>query len=222
MLDLSAAEAVVDAGDAAEYAGLLYVSDDRPGISRKRAGKGFRYETSDAKKVTDPSTLKRIKALAVPPAWTEVWICSKANGHVQATGRDARGRKQYRYHPRFREVRESTKYQMPQPSTGQSNRTTGVASACNGSIRTPSMQQSSSPRFVRPQLPLCDMSEPAFNITAVAARREFAMLLIATSFVSMPTLSLCQRVGARIVRRATWFAAISMVTEASSIESIAA
>jgi DNA topoisomerase-1 len=110
MLDLPAAEAVVDVKDAAEYAGLVYVSDDKPGIRRRRAGKGFRYENSDGKKVTDPSTLKRIKTLAVPPAWTDVWICSKANGHVQATGRDARGRKQYRYHPRFREVRESTKY----------------------------------------------------------------------------------------------------------------
>jgi DNA topoisomerase-1 len=110
MLDLSATEAVVDAKDAAEYAGLIYVSDDRPGIQRKRAGKGFWYENSHGTKVADEPTLKRIKTLAIPPAWTDVWICAKPDGHVQATGRDARGRKQYRYHPRFREVRESTKY----------------------------------------------------------------------------------------------------------------
>ena len=110
MLDLSATEAVVDAKAAAEYAGLTYVSDDRPGIQRKRAGKGFWYENSHGTKVADESTLKRIKTLAIPPAWTDVWICAKPDGHVQATGRDARGRKQYRYHPRFREVRESTKY----------------------------------------------------------------------------------------------------------------
>src|SRR5205814_879655 len=72
--------------------------------------KGFCYETATGERVKDPATLKRIKALAIPPAWTDVWICPKANGHIQATGRDARGRKQYRYHARFREVRESTKY----------------------------------------------------------------------------------------------------------------
>ena len=110
MLDLSPAEAVVDAKDAAEHAGLTYVSDDRPGIRRKRSGKGFRYESDDGERIKDEPTLRRIKALAVPPAWTEVWICPKASGHIQATGRDARGRKQYRYHARFREVRESTKY----------------------------------------------------------------------------------------------------------------
>ena len=109
MLDLSAAEAIVDVKDAAEYAGLTYVSDEKPGIRRKRSGKGFRYETVQGGKPDAPA-LKRIKALAIPPAWTDVWICPKANGHIQATGRDARGRKQYRYHARFREVRESTKY----------------------------------------------------------------------------------------------------------------
>jgi DNA topoisomerase I len=110
MFDFTAAEAVVDPKDAAEYAGLVYVSDEKPGIRRKRSGKGFRYETAQGEKIADQAMLKRIKALAVPPAWTEVWICPKANGHIQATGRDARGRKQYRYHARFREVRESTKY----------------------------------------------------------------------------------------------------------------
>ena len=110
MLDLSAAEAVVDAKDAAEYAGLTYVSDERPGIQRKRSGNGFRYENGTGEPVKDTATLKRIKALAVPPAWTDVWICPRANGHIQATGRDGRGRKQYRYHAKFREVREGTKY----------------------------------------------------------------------------------------------------------------
>ena len=109
MLDLSAAEAIVDVKDAAEYAGLAYVSDEKPGIRRKPSGQGFRYETVQGGK-PDAAALKRIKALAIPPAWTDVWICPKANGHIQATGRDARGRKQYRYHARFREVRESTKY----------------------------------------------------------------------------------------------------------------
>lgn len=108
MLELSATEAIVDVKDAAEYAGLTYVSDERPGIRRRRSGKGFRYESDCGQHIKDAVTLERIKALAVPPAWTDVWICAKANGHVQATGRDARGRKQYRYHARFREVREST------------------------------------------------------------------------------------------------------------------
>ena len=78
MLDLSAAEAIVDVKDAAEYAGLTYVSDEKPGIRRRRKGKGFWYENAQGTKVTDEPTLKRIKALAVPPAWTDVWICPKA------------------------------------------------------------------------------------------------------------------------------------------------
>lgn len=102
---------VVDPRDAAETAGLLYVSDEEPGIRRKKSGKGFTYLRPDGKKVEDDATLKRIRSLAIPPAYTEVWICAKANGHIQATGRDAKGRKQYRYHPAFREVRESTKYE---------------------------------------------------------------------------------------------------------------
>ena len=103
-------ENLIDPEEAAEAAGLVYVSDEKPGIVRKRSGKGFRYESAQGERISDSSMLKRIRALAVPPAWTEVWICSRADGHVQATGRDARGRKQYRYHARFREVRESTKY----------------------------------------------------------------------------------------------------------------
>ncbi|RTL72619.1 MAG: DNA topoisomerase IB [Hyphomicrobiales bacterium] len=111
MLDLSAAEAIVDPKEAAEHAGLVHVNDERPGIRRKKSGKGFRYVNASGDTVRDAATLKRIKSLAIPPAWTEVWICPRANGHIQATGRDARGRKQYRYHTRFREVRDSTKYQ---------------------------------------------------------------------------------------------------------------
>lgn len=104
-------ENIVDPRDAAETAGLLYVSDEEPGIRRKKSGKGFTYIKPDGSKVEDKTTLDRIKSLAIPPAYTDVWICSKANGHIQATGRDAKGRKQYRYHPAFREVRESTKYE---------------------------------------------------------------------------------------------------------------
>jgi DNA topoisomerase-1 len=96
--------------DAAEHAGLTYISDEKTGIRRKPSGKAFRYESHGGGRIKDAATLKRIKALAIPPAWTDVWICPRPNGHLQATGRDARGRKQYRYHARFREVRESTKY----------------------------------------------------------------------------------------------------------------
>jgi DNA topoisomerase-1 len=104
-------ETIVDPKEAAEIAGLRYVTDARPGIRRKRAGKGFTYARADGSKLTEPDVLPRIKSLAIPPAWTDVWICPFADGHIQATGRDAKGRKQYRYHPRFREVRESTKYE---------------------------------------------------------------------------------------------------------------
>ena len=79
----------------ARAAGLSYVSDSDAGIRRKRAGTGFSY-SHDGKLISDPDMLKRIRLLAVPPAWIDVWICPKANGHIQATGRDARGRKQYR------------------------------------------------------------------------------------------------------------------------------
>ncbi|MGA7116224.1 MAG: DNA topoisomerase IB [Hyphomicrobium sp.] len=111
MLNIAASEAVVDPKEAAEYAGLVYVTDEAPGIRRKRAGEGFRYEDEARRAaVRDKAILDRIRTLAIPPAWTDVWICPKAHGHLQATGRDARGRKQYRYHVRFREVRDSTKF----------------------------------------------------------------------------------------------------------------
>jgi DNA topoisomerase-1 len=105
------AQAIVDPKDAAEFAGLRYVSDARPGIHRKKAGNGFTYGRADGSRLSEPSVLNRIRTLAIPPAWTEVWICPWADGHIQATGRDAKGRKQYRYHARFREIRESTKYE---------------------------------------------------------------------------------------------------------------
>ena len=103
-------QGIVDPRDAAEFAGLRHVSDTRPGIRRQKAGKGFTYIRPDGTKLTEPRAAGRIRSLAVPPAWTDVWICPFADGHVQATGRDAKGRKQYRYHPLFREMRESTKY----------------------------------------------------------------------------------------------------------------
>jgi DNA topoisomerase-1 len=96
---------------AARAAGLRYVHDDRPGIRREPADDGFRYIDAKGEPVEDEATLKRIKSLAIPPAWTDVWICPQTNGHLQATGRDARGRKQYRYHPKWRSVRDEVKYE---------------------------------------------------------------------------------------------------------------
>ena len=110
MLDPDAGS-VADPREAAEAAGLVYVSDEDRGLARERAGDGFAYFKANGDAVQDEATLERIRKLAIPPAWTGVWICARANGHLQATGRDARGRKQYRYHPQFREVRESTKYE---------------------------------------------------------------------------------------------------------------
>lgn len=95
---------------AAKSAGLRYVNDDDPGIARVASGKAFRYIDAEGRRVTDPATLGRIKRLAIPPAWTEVWICPREDGHIQATGRDARGRKQYRYHTDWRTIRDENKY----------------------------------------------------------------------------------------------------------------
>jgi DNA topoisomerase-1 len=95
--------------------GLRHVSDDMPGIRRHRSGRGFAYTAADGTPVRDPATLRRIKRLAIPPAWTDVWICPADNGHIQATGRDARGRKQYRYHDRWREQRDEAKYERLLP-----------------------------------------------------------------------------------------------------------
>jgi DNA topoisomerase I len=103
--------AMLDPTDVAESAGLTYVTDEAKGIARERDGDSFKYTKSTGQPVTDEATLERIRKLAIPPAWTDVWICPKPSGHLQATGRDARGRKQYRYHPQFREVSEQTKYE---------------------------------------------------------------------------------------------------------------
>ncbi len=91
--------------------GLRYVCDDAPAIRRRRAGKGFIYFDARGRRVADAVVLKRIRSLVIPPAWTDVWICAAADGHIQATGRDAKGRKQYRYHADYREAREQSKYE---------------------------------------------------------------------------------------------------------------
>jgi DNA topoisomerase-1 len=94
----------------AKAAALRYVNDGEPGISRQKSGKGFVYAAPDGDRIHDKTTLKRIKALVIPPAWTDVWICPDPDGHIQVTARDAKGRKQYRYHERWREVRDQTKF----------------------------------------------------------------------------------------------------------------
>jgi DNA topoisomerase I len=94
----------------AQEAGLRYVSDAMPGTRRRRAGKGFVYIAPDGERISDDDRIAWIRSLAIPPAWTDVWISPIKRGHLQATGRDARGRKQYRYHPRWRQVRDEAKY----------------------------------------------------------------------------------------------------------------
>ena len=94
----------------AHAAGLRYVTDAAPGIRRRRIGRGFAYVAPSGEPVVDPAELERIRRLAIPPRWTDVWICALPAGHLQVTARDARGRKQYRYHPRYREVRDETKF----------------------------------------------------------------------------------------------------------------
>ncbi|MGQ0579745.1 MAG: DNA topoisomerase IB [Betaproteobacteria bacterium] len=95
---------------AAARAGLSYVTDGLAGISRRRAGRGWAYYDPDGARIADPAQRKRISSLVIPPAWTDVWICPDPNGHIQATARDARGRKQYRYHPSYREARDKSKF----------------------------------------------------------------------------------------------------------------
>jgi len=102
--------ATLSPAEAARDAGLRYSSDGRPGITRRRAGRGFSYRAPDGSVIRDEETLRRVRALAIPPAWTDVWICPDPSGHLQATGRDARGRKQHRYHARFRRARDAAKY----------------------------------------------------------------------------------------------------------------
>ncbi|MCE5317060.1 MAG: DNA topoisomerase IB [Parachlamydia sp.] len=91
-------------------AGLVYVNDQKPGITRALKGAHFKYYGTDGKVITDTDEIQRIRSLAIPPAYKDVWICPKPNGHIQATGRDSKGRKQYRYHARWKEVRDETKY----------------------------------------------------------------------------------------------------------------
>ena len=105
--DLGAEEARAHA----RLAGLRYVDDRRPGLRRVPTRRGFDYRRPDGSSVRDEATLRRIQSLAVPPAWTDVWICGDERGHLQATGRDARGRKQYRYHPAWRATRDEAKYE---------------------------------------------------------------------------------------------------------------
>ncbi len=102
--------AIAAAIASARMGGLRYVSDDDPGLGRRRTATGFRYLDPDGRAVRDAGTLARVRALAIPPAYEQVWICTLAEGHLQATGRDTRGRKQYRYHPRWREVRDGEKF----------------------------------------------------------------------------------------------------------------
>src|SRR5262245_32893705 len=102
--------AIAEAAEVARAAHLRYVTDAVPGVRRVRAGRGFVYFDPNGRPVRRREDLQRIRALAIPPAWRHVWICSSPQGHLQATGRDARGRKQYRYHARWRSIRDETKY----------------------------------------------------------------------------------------------------------------
>lgn len=106
-----ASENIVDARDAAESVGLVYIGDQEIGMTRRRRGRGWSYLDTNGKKIADKNVNERINKIGIPPAYTDVWICPDEHGHIQATGRDAKGRKQYRYHERFREVRDSTKYE---------------------------------------------------------------------------------------------------------------
>jgi len=101
---------IADPVETTRSAGLRYFTDARPGIQRKRVGRHFRYIGTDGEPIRDPAELQRIKSIGIPPAWGDVWICPSPRGHLQATGRDVKGRKQYRYHPRWREIRDETKY----------------------------------------------------------------------------------------------------------------
>ncbi len=110
LLDVPTAIHLESSVQAARTAGLRYLTDSQPGLRRIARGEAFTYETAQGERITDPETLARIKSLAVPPAWQNVWIAPKSDAHLQATGRDVRGRKQYRYHPDFRVSRDTNKY----------------------------------------------------------------------------------------------------------------
>ena len=107
---MSSLAAIQQSTRSARTAGLRYVDDQQPGLRRIRVGTGFTYRNSKGQPVRDPQVLGRIRSLAIPPAWNDVWICASPRGHIQASGRDARGRKQYRYHTAWRETRDETKY----------------------------------------------------------------------------------------------------------------
>ena len=100
---------------AARSAGLRHVSDEEPGIGRRRCGRGFTYFDPRGERIRDPEERRRLRELVIPPAWTEVWICPRPDGHLQATGHDEAGRKQYLYHPRWREMRDATKFERLLP-----------------------------------------------------------------------------------------------------------
>jgi len=105
MSDRNEPRTVVDCQDVAEAVGLSYATSDDPGLTRRRAGNGFSYRAANGARVSDRAVLSRIRALAIPPAWVGVWICPDPNGHIQAVGQDEKGRKQYRYHDKFRGMR---------------------------------------------------------------------------------------------------------------------
>ena len=101
---------IPDASESAKAAGLRYTNDSEPGITRRRVGKGFAYYEPTGKRIEDPAVIERIEKIVIPPAWTNVWICPSPRGHLLAVGRDDRGRKQYRYHPKYRCFRDETKF----------------------------------------------------------------------------------------------------------------
>ncbi|HXA09760.1 MAG TPA: DNA topoisomerase IB [Chthoniobacterales bacterium] len=108
---IASLEIITDPQEAAEEAGLRYVSDESPGYTRRRRGRTFLYFDTEGREIHDEARVMRLNRLAIPPAYTDVWICPSPNGHLQATGRDERGRKQYRYHDRWREERDENKYE---------------------------------------------------------------------------------------------------------------
>lgn len=101
---------VTEAESRAEAADLRYINDGEPGYHRKRWGRGFSYFDKQGERITDPDLRERFESLAIPPAWQEVWICPSSDGHIQVTGRDDKGRKQYIYHPRWEELRDEVKF----------------------------------------------------------------------------------------------------------------
>src|SRR5688572_24162397 len=108
--DINHNELYADASRSASAAGLRYLSDTKPGITRKKHGNNFKFYNAKGEVITDDKVLNRVKKLVIPPAWTNVWICPSPNGHIQATGRDLKGRKQYIYHPEWQTNRSQSKF----------------------------------------------------------------------------------------------------------------